>query len=138
MSASTQELLARLDAAQAAYARSASSNGSGQVLGQPWSQDLVRTLSYTVIGFAVTVLLIAGLLLWRSRASPDVVLKTVGLVMILGLSALLLVVGYNNEQLTPIVGLFGAIAGYLLGKDTKPIKRPKGDRPASHKNQPAD
>lgn len=34
----------------------------------------------------------------------------------LGLSPLLLVVGYNNEQSTPIVGLFGAIAGYLLGK----------------------
>jgi hypothetical protein len=28
-----------------------------------------------------------------------------------------MVVGYSNEQLTPIIGLFGAVAGYLLGKD---------------------
>ena len=42
-----------------------------------------------------------------------------GVLAILAFSALLLVVGYSNEQLTPIIGLFGAIAGYLLGKETK-------------------
>jgi len=43
-------------------------------------------------------------------------------VIIVGLSALLLVAGFSNDQLTPIVGLFGAIAGYLLGKESKPTK----------------
>ena len=42
-------------------------------------------------------------------------------------SALLLVVGYSNEQLTPIVGLFGAIAGYLLGKDVQLASTPVKD-----------
>jgi hypothetical protein len=42
-----------------------------------------------------------------------------GLTMILCLSAFLMVTGYGQAKLTPIIGLFGAIAGYLLGKDTK-------------------
>ena len=63
-----------------------------------------------------------GVLLWRSGAPPHQVLRVFGVITILGFSALLLVVGYNNEQLTPIVGLFGAIAGYLLGKDSKTNK----------------
>ncbi len=37
-------------------------------------------------------------------------------------SALLLGMGYSNKQLTPNVRLFGAIAGYLLGKDAKTDK----------------
>ncbi len=85
---------------------------------QPWSQDLVQFLSIGVLGFSCIVLVMATALLWRSRAPPHQVLRVFGVISILGFSALLLVVGYNNEQLTPIVGLFGAIAGYLLGKDT--------------------
>ena len=35
------------------------------------------------------------------------------------MSSILLVTGYNKDQLTPIVGLFGAISGYLLGKESE-------------------
>lgn len=42
------------------------------------------------------------------------------------MSSLLLVVGYSNDQLTPIVGLFGAIAGYLLGKDSQVLAQDDG------------
>ncbi|MCI0557732.1 MAG: hypothetical protein MN733_04500, partial [Nitrososphaera sp.] len=62
------------------------------------------------------------LLLWRQGSPPQQVLKIFGILSIIGVSALLLIVGYGNEQLTPIVGLFGAIAGYLLGKDSNSAK----------------
>jgi hypothetical protein len=42
------------------------------------------------------------------------VIRALGIISILGL---LLIVGYSNERLTPIIGLFGAIAGYLVGRD---------------------
>lgn len=89
---------------------------------QPWSQELVQFLSIGVLGFSCIALIMATVLLWRSGAPPHQVLRVFGVITILGFSALLLVVGYNNEQLTPIVGLFGAIAGYLLGKDSKANK----------------
>ncbi|MEP7311820.1 MAG: hypothetical protein ABI859_04515 [Pseudomonadota bacterium] len=55
----------------------------------------------------------------EGRANSNDALRVFGVVIIVSLSALLLIVGFSNDQLTPIVGLFGAIAGYLLGKDTK-------------------
>jgi len=89
---------------------------------QPWSPELVQFLAVGVLGFSGIALIMASVLLWRSGAPAHQVLRIFGVLTILGFSALLLVVGYNNEQLTPIVGLFGAIAGYLLGKDGKTDK----------------
>ena len=47
------------------------------------------------------------------------ILKLFGILSIIGMSSILLVTGYNKDQLTPIVGLFGAISGYLLGKESE-------------------
>jgi len=107
------DAMAALDRAQQALDQA----GASTALSQPWTPDLVRFLSLGVLGFSGVALITASALLWRAGASPHQVLRVFGVIVILGFSALLLVVGYNNEQLTPIVGLFGAIAGYLLGKD---------------------
>ena len=112
MTTSTNELQALLDAQASVDKASASWT-------QPWSPELVRFLSIGVLSFASMALLVAAVLLWRSKAAPEHVLKVIAILSILSLSAFLLVVGYTNSQLTPIVGLFGAIAGYLLGKDSK-------------------
>jgi hypothetical protein len=85
---------------------------------QGWSAELVQFLAVSILAFTFLALLLCTVLMWRNRASGYHVLRVFGIVFILGISALLLVVGYSNEQLTPIVGLFGAVAGYLLGKDT--------------------
>lgn len=86
---------------------------------QPWSVELVMFLSAAVLLFIVISLLLSTALLWRRKYEAPEVLKIFGILSIVGLSALLLITGFSNEQLTPIVGLFGAIAGYLLGKDIK-------------------
>jgi hypothetical protein len=87
---------------------------------QVWSPELVRFLSVSILIFTLSSLILCAVLLWRSKAPGFHVLRVFGVITIIGVSALLLVVGYSNEQLTPIVGLFGAIAGYLLGKDKEP------------------
>lgn len=89
---------------------------------QPWSHELVSFLSISILVFSLIALVMATLLLWRISAQPSQILRVFGILTIIGFSAFLLVVGYSNEQLTPIIGLFGAIAGYLLGKDTNPDK----------------
>lgn len=112
----TEGVMSALDKAQKAFDNA---QASPTAWFQPWSQELVQFLSIGVLGFTCIALIMATVLLWRSGASPHQVLRVFGVISILGFSALLLVVGYNNEQLTPIVGLFGAIAGYLLGKDSR-------------------
>jgi hypothetical protein len=109
MGAATQPL-ARLEQAQRALDQSASQAA------QPWTTDLVTYLSLGLLGFGCLSIVLATVLLWRSRSTAYEVLRAFGILSIICVSAVLLVVGYSNEQLTPIVGLFGAIAGYLLGK----------------------
>lgn len=106
------DVFKKLEAAQAALTKAGAQEGV-----QPWSESSVRYLSQSILVFTVITLVLASVLLWRKGAPAQLVVKVFGLLVILGLSTLLLVVGYSNEQLTPIVGLFGAIAGYLLGKD---------------------
>jgi hypothetical protein len=112
--------MSALDAAQNALDKTLAQAPS-PTLGwtQPWSPGLVQFLAIGVLLFAFAALILATVLLWRSHAPAHHVLRVFGVITILGFSALLLVIGYSNEQLTPIVGLFGAIAGYLLGKDPK-------------------
>jgi hypothetical protein len=92
--------------------------GSQGVGGLTWTPELVQKLTLAVLAFGGLVLVLMTVLLYRRRESGAQILRCFGVVLIVCLSAILLVVGYSNEQLTPIVGLFGAIAGYLLGKDS--------------------
>jgi hypothetical protein len=109
----TENALSALNSAQAALD---GARGAAHTV-QPWTPDLVRFLSVSILGFSVVALIMVTALLWRSERTPQEVLRIFGIMAIIGVSALLLVAGYSNDQLTPIVGLFGAIAGYLLGKD---------------------
>jgi hypothetical protein len=112
-----QDAFARLDEAQAAADGVQHFTG-----GQPWSSELVTYLSTSILLVTSLALVLGSVLLWKRSNSGQDILRLYGVVIIVGLSALLLVVGFSNDQLTPIVGLFGAIAGYLLGKESNPPK----------------
>ena len=96
-----------------------SASTSGHAGSQPWSPELVIYLATSILLVTALALVLGSILMWKRGHSGQEVLRLYGVVIIVGLSALLLVVGFSNEQLTPIVGLFGAIAGYLLGKEGK-------------------
>lgn len=87
---------------------------------QPWSPSLVAFLCVGVLVFALLLVALATILLMRTTVPAHYVIRLFGIISIITFSAFLLVVGYSNEQLTPIIGLFGAIAGYLLGKEASP------------------
>jgi len=89
--------------------------GSG--LSSTWTHSSVEFLAIAILTVVVLTLLMAAVLMWRHRSSSSQILRTFGVIMIVGFATLLLVIGYSSEQLTPIIGLFGAVAGYLLGKD---------------------
>lgn len=116
MAADTKSAMSALDEMQKSMDKILASPSPST---QPWSPELVQFLVLGILGFSCIVLIMATVLLWRARAQSLHVLRVFGVITILAFSALLLVVGYDNSQLTPIVGLFGAIAGYLLGKDSK-------------------
>ncbi len=96
---------------------------------QPWDPELIKYLATGVLGFCVISLVLCALLLARQRASSGQILRLFGILSIINVSAFLLIVGYGADQLTPIIGLFGGIAGYLLGKD--PQQTPAGSQIAA-------
>ena len=113
-----KDVFARMNEAQQVADTSAATDAGGQ----PWSADLVIYLSTSILLMTALALILGSVLMWKRNHSGQDILRLYGVVIIVGLSALLLVTGYDKEQLTPIVGLFGAIAGYLLGKDSRPPK----------------
>lgn len=94
-----------------------------------WDAELVRFLGTSILAFTVVVLGIAAYLLRAKVHDGFVVLRLFGLVLIVSMSAFLMIVGYGSDQLTPVIGLFGAIVGYLLGKEgsTVPWSPKKGE-----------
>ncbi|HRO79927.1 MAG TPA: hypothetical protein PLR92_00750, partial [Alicycliphilus denitrificans] len=98
-----EDALAAMDKAQNAFNQTvASASGSSF---QPWSESLVKYLSISVLGFMMVSLILCTTLLWRRNAEASEILRIFGILSIVGLSALLLITGFSNEQLTPIVGL---------------------------------
>lgn len=88
--------------------------------GQPWSPELVYTLGGAVLLFGLLMSLIMGWLVKGGRPS-DQVLRTFCVPLIVVAAVFLVVVGYNQDQIAPVIGLLGTIAGYLLGKSNAPV-----------------
>jgi hypothetical protein len=55
----------------------------------------------------------------HSGKGAESVLRIFGTILIIITSLFLVVAGYNNEQIAPVIGLLGTIAGYLLVKESK-------------------
>jgi hypothetical protein len=83
-----------------------------------WSVQDAMTISASVLVFGCFIMLLATILLYRGTTSHDV-LKLFGTMIIVISSVFLVVAGYSDTQIAPVIGLLGTIAGYLLGsKDT--------------------
>jgi hypothetical protein len=74
-------------------------------------------LSISLLVFAFLVLCIEAYLAVKAQKawSPQSITRAFGLTMILSFSILLIVAGYDKDQIAPVMGLLGVIAGYLLG-----------------------
>ncbi|EGQ7678935.1 hypothetical protein Q9X95_004568 [Vibrio parahaemolyticus] len=69
-----------------------------------------------VFGF-VLVLLLTYLI--KAGKDPEQLLRSFGTILIIIAAVFLIVAGYSEKQIAPVIGLLGTIAGYLLGKSSK-------------------
>ncbi|MBX2992991.1 MAG: hypothetical protein KF749_17710 [Bacteroidetes bacterium] len=75
-------------------------------------------LSVMVLGFTL-IMMIGQVWLIRSKLlNPDMSYRGVLVTIIIGATLFLITAGYSNDQIAPAMGLFGTIAGYLLGRTT--------------------
>lgn len=100
-----------------ASAGGATTQSTGEPTG--WSPQLVCKLSLGVGVFALVSLILVTVLLCKSR-SAEQILRTFGILVIIFAAVFLVVSGYSETQITPVIGLLGTIAGYLLGRRIEP------------------
>lgn len=83
-----------------------------------WSTSHAMTMSASVLAFGIVVILTIAYLIQRGRR-PDELLRIFGTSLIIIMAIFLVVAGYSDEQMSPVMGLLGTIAGYLLGKGAR-------------------
>lgn len=111
-------------------------NATAPGLAKSPSELLSQTYRYTfwlsiaVLGFGV-LLLGAILSVFRytihrnaNQTWDDSASRIVVIITIIFSSLFLITAGFSNDQITPVIGLFGAIVGYLLGKTTERTPQP--------------
>lgn len=84
---------------------------------QAWTAPVIIILAGVIMIFILISLLLSTFILIKQKAKPYQTLRVFGILSILGLSTLLVIVGYSIEQINGVVALFSAVAGYLLGKE---------------------
>jgi VIT1/CCC1 family predicted Fe2+/Mn2+ transporter len=106
-----------------------------------WSVADAMTISSAVLIFGSIIMLLATYLLHKGK-NADEVLKLFGTIIIIISAVFLVVAGYTDTQIAPVIGLLGTIAGYLLGRrsnetpppDTKPVEIKAAEIKSSNEN----
>ena len=85
-------------------------------------------LSVAVLIFGAMVFVLQTILIVKLKLdwTPTAILRFNGLTLIITGAILLVTAGYSNQQMAPVIGLLGAVAGYLLGAGEKESQPTKG------------
>lgn len=82
------------------------------------SEQVQLGLGITVLAFGLILTIsVLYFLLKMGKGFGNVTFKTIGIILILTASLFLVVTGYSQAQITPVIGLLGTIAGYIFGSD---------------------
>lgn len=83
-------------------------------------------LSLEVLVFGAIVVGVEYVLLRSKRVRPEDTLRVYGVTLIIIGTLFAITAGFDGNQIAPALGLFGTIAGYLLGRKP-PSEEPRND-----------
>ncbi len=101
---------------QVANSPPAGATAHAPALGTNFLSSSEGQLALIVIGLGVIVIAALSFVLWKKAASAEDAIRAYALVLILVGTIVLICAGYSNDQIAPAMGLFGTVAGYLLGR----------------------
>jgi hypothetical protein len=93
-----------------------SSSGAGAVSAKTFLSDFEFWLSAEILLFGLGVVVIEFLLLRKARVTAEEALRVYAVTLIIVGTLFAITAGFDSNQIAPAMGLFGTIAGYLLGK----------------------
>ncbi len=74
-------------------------------------------LSCIVLAFGLFISVLMAYLV-KSGKDPETLLRSFGTILIIIVAVFLIVAGYSEKQIAPVIGLLGTVAGYILGKSS--------------------
>ena len=80
-------------------------------------------LSFLILGFGCVVVGVEFALLRKKDFDGNDILKVFGVTLIVVGTLFLIAAGFGDKQIAPAMGLFGTLAGYLLGRATSGQKK---------------
>jgi hypothetical protein len=78
-----------------------------------------NVLSIAVLIFGLITVFCEVFLATKNQGSIEEILKLIVITIIIVSGLFIITAGLSENQVAPAFGLYGAIAGYLLGKDSK-------------------
>jgi hypothetical protein len=82
------------------------------------SEQVQLGLGITVLAFGLILTIsVLYFLLKMGKGFGNVIFKTIGIILILTASLFLVVTGYSQAQIAPVIGLLGTIAGFVFGSN---------------------
>jgi hypothetical protein len=89
-------------------------------------------LSSSILIFGLIVLSIEVYLFRSTRASSQIILQTFVITLIVISGLFLVTVGLQSQQIAPAFSLYGAIIGYILGKEADSKSGAKKNEDKNH------
>jgi hypothetical protein len=86
----------------------------GKVVAEKPSETVVLILTGGVLLFGLLVLSLMTVLMLKNQ-SPDQILRLFTVPLVVVAAVFLIVTGYTDAQIAPVIGLFGTLVGYILG-----------------------
>lgn len=82
-----------------------------------------QSLTLIIFAFGLIALALFYFMLRSGRATPFLMRMYVIIILVFG-TLLVVSSAYSEQQIAPVVGFFGTIAGYLLGRSDRPDPMP--------------
>jgi hypothetical protein len=92
---------------------------SGVTLPSAVLQQTALIETGAVLLFGIVCICLQAFLLWYVRASAEAILRNISVTLVATLGIGVVMTGYPQQQISPILGLFGTIIGFLLGQQTR-------------------
>jgi ABC-type transport system involved in cytochrome c biogenesis permease subunit len=104
---------------------------------QWWTPQLIKFLTLSVLIFGLVIIIIMAILV-LNHSSAGEVLRLFTVPMVIVSAVFLVVTGYSQDQITPVIGLLGTLAGYILGvQSQKTVSQTPASNPLQQPPAPA-
>ena len=88
--------------------------------GSPFLSSTEGQLALIILAFGALIIVAELFILRSKQASAEEATRAFALTLIIIGTLVLICAGYSNDQIAPALGLFGTVAGYLLGRRSAP------------------